>query len=131
MSNGVELRRVGMGETDGGAKAITWPAGACNGEEEHDVVLTAAKVLLLRTNATVTRARRHEMCSGLCDGRLARILSVAWFMAGLEEAAMLKGIRLSHCLHAIMIPQSRCQLCQLIILKRDENDKQKHASHRK
>ena len=73
-----------MGETDGGAKAITWPAGACNGEEEHDVVLTAEKVLLLRTNATVTRARRHEMCSGLCDGRLARILSVAWFMAGLS-----------------------------------------------
>ena len=74
MSNGVELLRVGMGETDGGAKAITWPAG----------VLTAEKVLLLRTNATVTRARRHEMCSGLCDGRLAFILSVAWFMAGLE-----------------------------------------------
>ena len=72
MSNGAEL--LGMGETDCGAKAITWPAGAGD-DDEHDV-LTAEKVLL-RTNATVTRARRHEMCSGLCDGRLACILSVA------------------------------------------------------
>ena len=67
-----------MGETGGGAKAITWQAGACD-DDEHDV-LTAEKVLL-RTNATVTRARRHEMCSGLRADRLACILSVDWFMA--------------------------------------------------
>ena len=94
MSNGVELLRVGMWETDGGAKAITWPAGACDDDEEDDVVLTAEKVLLLRTNATVTRARRHEMCSGLRDDRLACLPSLARFMACLEEASEL---RQSHC----------------------------------
>ena len=110
MSNGFELLRAGMGKTDGGAKAITWPADACD-DEEH-VVLTAEKVLLLRTNATVTRARRHEMCSGLCDGRLACILSVAWFMAGLGGASVMKGYRLSVTTTACNeIPQSRCQLC--------------------
>ena len=88
-SNGFEP--LVMEETGGGAKAITWPAGACD-DDEHDV-LTAEKVLL-RTNATVTRARRHEMCSGLRDDRLACLPSVARFMACLEEASELRP---SHC----------------------------------